>query len=85
MELVPEIGAKFTHHQYCHYWSIVNSRWFGLQIAGRYEICMVPFADMVNHRHQNTVRWEYDEMNEGFVMIAEEDHKIGDSYFSTYG
>jgi hypothetical protein len=46
---------------------------------------MVPFADMVNHSQNHTINWKYDDMNEGFVMIAEEDHKAGDSVVSNYG
>ena len=48
--LVPEF-KQFDLMEYCEVLTIIQSRAFVLKINGVKSLCLVPFADMFNHRY----------------------------------
>lgn len=47
--------------------------------------CMVPFADMLNHRNPMQTDWSYDDQRGGFVMKSLEDIPQGAEVTDSYG
>ena len=48
-------------------------------------LCMVPFADMLNHRSPKQTDWKYDEKRQGFVIQSRENIQKGMEVCDHYG
>lgn len=66
---------------------LVNSRVFGFEIDGVKTGGLVPFADMLNHKYNENakVNWYYSDSQNGFLLSALENCKLGDEVFNSYG
>lgn len=65
--------------------ALIVSRTFELEIDGEHKTCLIPYADMLNHRSTEQVKWFYDEEQKGFVIKALEDIPKGAEVYDTYG
>ena len=58
--------------------TIAYSRVFSVKLGMEEETaCIVPFADMINHKHPAATEWQYDEDLEGFTVVANVEFKKG--------
>ena len=69
-------------------WEIVNSRNMSLTIDGKQVECLVPFADMLNHKVPDQTYWYFDQDRDGgkggFVLKAIEFIKKGEEVCTSY-
>jgi histone-lysine N-methyltransferase SETD3 len=63
----------------------VSSRTFGLQVGGLQGRCLVPLADMLNHRRPPDVLWDTSEDGQFFVMTAQNAVATGMEIHDSYG
>ena len=47
-------------------------------------MCLVPLADMCNHKKSTQTSWDYDDDLEGLVITAEEDISKGEQVYIHY-
>lgn len=76
---------RFTWEDFVWAHLTVNTRGFGMEFYGRETYCLVPMADMLNHRHPQETAWTYDDGANGFVLTADKDFAAGDSVHDSYG
>jgi protein-histidine N-methyltransferase len=74
----------FTLEQFHHAWILVNSRNFRLLIDNQETECMVPLADMINHREPDHTVWYFDQKKQGFILKAVKPIQGGDEITSSY-
>ena len=46
---------------------------------------MAPFADMINHKLENNIRWFWDSTRQSFKFEATENIAFGEAMFTSYG
>ena len=64
---------------------LAASRRYGEKIRGKSEDILVPFADMINHKHPGAkTKWDYVEKR-GFFITATADIQKGEEVFISYG
>ena len=51
---------EFELDEFRELWTVVNSRNFSLKLDGEEIPCLVPFADMINHKAVRQAEWNYD-------------------------
>jgi histone-lysine N-methyltransferase SETD3 len=56
-----------------------------LQTRPDHEQCLVPIADMMNHTHEPTIEWFFDDVKNGFVMRCTKSVFKGSQLFDSYG
>ena len=63
------------------------SRQYGLNIDGEEKQCYIPFADLINHAQEYKVNaeWMYNDGEDGFIVRATDDIKIGEQIHISYG
>ena len=83
-ERIPEY-AQFSldDYLYCHHISL--SRAFGLDIGDKEETCLVPYADMLNHKNPMEARWSFNNKLNGYVMEAVQNIPFGAPIHDSYG
>ena len=53
---------EFELDEFRELWTVVNSRNFNLDLDDGPIPCMVPFADMINHKAARQAEWDYDKV-----------------------
>jgi hypothetical protein len=84
--LGPEFASSHPAEEWLYCWTMVMSRNFLLQIGdpalggGMAFSALVPFADLMNHSHVSSVRWEWDSGTGQFVMkvCTADGHGVGE-------
>lgn len=84
----PNLLPKFRHFNkglYTHAYNLVTSRSFRLDFGVHKDtLCLVPFADLMNHRMETTVGWLFlSKTSMGFYSGS--DLAQGDQLFNNYG
>ena len=64
---------------------IVSSRAFTLPLNGVDMLCLIPFADMMNHMRPTQAQISYSEKKNGVIIEACQDIREGEQVFCTYG
>ena len=85
-ELVPELN-EFGFSEFCDVNAILSSRLQYVTMDGKETPCLIPLADMFNHRtsDQPQTRLYYFDMKRWFAIRALENIKAGDEICLSYG
>src|SRR6218665_91419 len=76
---------RFTLDEFVWARLSVSSRLFGVKKGGLLGPCLVPLADMLNHRRPPDVLWETSEDGRFFEMTAQNAVAAGDEVHDSYG
>ena len=82
---------KFTLNDFLWARTVVITRIFGLSIDDKEVSCLVPFADMLNHKNPDKIStktetsWFFDENNNGFIIKSNRKIKENREIFDSYG
>jgi histone-lysine N-methyltransferase SETD3 len=64
---------------------IVSSRIFGIKVNNKKTDCLVPLADMLNHKRPRHTIWFYSDKHNSFMIQALEDIEENQEVFDSYG
>lgn len=64
---------------------VVITRIFGMVIGGLKTEGLVPYADLLNHKHPRDTKWTYDNFQNSFTVTTCRHHKTGEQVFDSYG
>ena len=83
-EVIPDF-SQFTCQEFLETISLIYSRYYNLSVGDQEMVCMVPYADMFNHKDELQTTFSYDNWLEGFRVIAKRNIRKGEEVCSRYG
>ena len=77
---------NITKQEFLETVALNYSRVFGLcdESGQNKASCLIPFADMFNHRYPAQTNWTYDQERKGFIVTALKDIKRGEEVTLQY-
>jgi len=83
-QYVPDI-KKFDFNDFRYANLMSSSRTFDLDMDGVSTRCMVPYADMMNHKNPMENKWFYDSKTKCFTVEALQNIPFGEPVYYSYG
>ena len=75
---------KYSFEDFSACLALIGSRAFNIEMDGVDTKCLIPFADMLNHKYPEQTSWSFDDDKKCFIIKANEDIRKGKEVFISY-
>ena len=77
--------SKYDFNSFKKFREVVGSRVFGVNIKGKRNTIIVPFADLLNHKRPQETYWNFDDKTNSFFIEGTTNIQEGHEVFDSYG